>query len=303
MYDVMIIGSGPAGMAAAIYAARACLKTLLIEKQPMGGGQILNTADVDNYPGLPGVGGFELGQKLSEHVKSAGIAQVTADVVRIECQGGVKRVMTDAQEYEAKALIYAAGAGHRKLLVPGEEALAGAGVSYCATCDGAFFRGKTVAVVGGGDTALEDALFLARGCERVYLIHRRDAFRGAKTLQNRVEAAGNIVLRMETAVEEIRGGDRVQAVDLLHLKTGEKESLYVDGVFIAVGMTPHTELMKGQVELDAGGYVVAGENCRTNVTGVYAAGDVRTKALRQIVTAAADGANAVADIVMTQAHS
>lgn len=303
MYDVMIIGSGPAGMAAAIYAARACLKTLLIEKQPMGGGQILNTADVDNYPGLPGVGGFELGQKLSEHVKSAGIAQVTADVVRIECQGEVKRVMTDAQEYEAKALIYAAGAGHRKLLVPGEEALAGVGVSYCATCDGAFFRGKTVAVVGGGDTALEDALFLARGCERVYLIHRRDAFRGAKTLQNRVEAAGNIVLRMETAVEEIRGGDRVQAVDLLHLKTGEKESLYVDGVFIAVGMTPHTELMKGQVELDAGGYVIAGENCRTNVTGVYAAGDVRTKALRQIVTAAADGANAVADIVMTQAHS
>ena len=138
---------------------------------------------------------------------------MTADVVRIECQGEVKRVMTDAQEYEAKALIYAAGAGHRKLLVPGEEALAGAGVSYCATCDGAFFRGKTVAVVGGGDTALEDALFLARGCERVYLIHRRDAFRGAKTLQNRVEAAGNIVLRMETAVEEIRGGDRVQAVD------------------------------------------------------------------------------------------
>lgn len=297
MYDVIIIGSGPAGMAAAIYAARACLNVLLIEKQPMGGGQILNTEEVDNYPGLPGIGGFELGQKFAEHANLLGVRQVTEEVIRLDCQKDVKRVVTTNGEYEAKNLIYAAGAGHRELSVPGEETFAGRGVSYCATCDGAFFRGKTVAVVGGGDVALEDAFFLAKICQKVYLIHRRDEFRGAKTLQKRVEAAENIELVMETVVEEIYGEDSVSGVVISRKGKSGTKRLSIDGIFIAVGSVPHSGLLKEQVKTDDYGYVIAGENCRTNLDGVYAAGDVRSKALRQVVTAASDGANAVADIV------
>lgn len=296
MYDVIIIGGGPAGMTAAIYAARACLNALLIEKQPMGGGQILNTEEVDNYPGLPGIGGFELGQKFMEHAKLLGIRQTTEEVIRIDCQKDIKKVMTANGAYEAKNLIYAAGAGYRKLLVPGEEAFGGMGVSYCATCDGAFFRGKTVAVVGGGDVALEDALYLAKMCRKVYLIHRRDAFRGAKTLQNRVEEAENIELVMEAVVEEIEGEGSVSGVVISRKGKAEKERLFTDGVFIAVGSVPNSGLLKGQVKMDGSGYLIAGENCRTNLSGVYAVGDVRAKALRQVVTAAADGANAVADL-------
>lgn len=296
MYDVLIIGGGPAGLSAAVYAARACLDALLFEKQPMGGGQILNTAEVDNYLGFFGMDGFELGQKFTEHAGHFGIKPVTEEVLRIDCTGTVKKVVTAKQEYEAKAIIYAAGAGHKKLGIPGEEAFAGRGVSYCATCDGAFFRGKTTAVVGGGDVALEDALFLSNLCEKVYLIHRRDTFRGAKTLVERVLAAENIELVLDTVTEAIKGEDRVQALVCVSKKDGEKRSLAVDGVFIAVGMEPHTGLLDGQVKLDENGYVVAGEDCRTTADGVFAAGDVRTKKVRQIVTAVSDGAVAVAGI-------
>ena len=296
MYDVLIIGGGPAGLSAAVYAARACLDALLFEKQPMGGGQILNTAEVDNYLGFFGMDGFELSQKFTEHAGHFGMKPVTEEVLRIECTGSVKKVVTAKQEYEAKAIIYAAGAGHKNLGIPGEEAFAGRGVSYCATCDGAFFRGKTTAVVGGGDVALEDALFLSNLCEKVYLIHRRDTFRGAKTLVERVLAAENIELVLDTVTEAIRGEDRVQALVCVSKKGGEKRSLAVDGVFIAVGMEPHTGLLDGQVKLDENGYVVAGEDCRTSVDGVFAAGDVRTKKVRQIVTAVSDGAVAVAGI-------
>ena len=297
MYDVIIIGSGPAGMTAAIYAARACLDTLLLERQPMGGGQMLNTAEVDNYPAVSDIGGFELGEKIMEHVEKLGIRQVTEDVKSVECTGEVKKVVTDKGTYEAMNLIYAAGASHRTLGVEGEEKFRGRGVSYCATCDGAFFRGKAVAVIGGGDTALEDALFLSKGCEKVYLVHRRDTFRGAKTLQNRVMEAGNIEIVLEAEVEKITGGETVEAVEVLLKAKGEKKSLAVEGVFLAVGIMPQVELLKGQVEFDENGYVLAGEDCRTSAVGVYAAGDVRSKKLRQIITAAADGANAVADIV------
>lgn len=297
MYDVIIIGSGPAGMTAAIYAARACLDTLLLERQPMGGGQMLNTAEVDNYPAVSDIGGFELGQKFMEHVEKLGIRQVTEDVKSVECTGEVKKVVTDKGTYEAVNLIYAAGASHRTLGVEGEEKFRGRGVSYCATCDGAFFRGKAVAVIGGGDTALEDALFLSKGCEKVYLVHRRDTFRGAKTLQNRVMETGNIEIVLEAEVEKIIGGETVEAVEVLLKAKGEKKSLAVEGVFLAVGIMPQVELLKGQVEFDENGYVLAGEDCRTSAAGVYAAGDVRSKKLRQIITAAADGANAVADIV------
>lgn len=296
MYDVIIIGGGPAGLAAAVYASRACLNTLVIEKQPMGGGQILNTYEVDNYPGISGVSGFELGQKFMEHAEKLGIKPVTESVKELVCQGDTKKVITDKQEYEAKTLILATGAGHRKLNVPGEEEFTGMGVSYCATCDGAFFRGKTVAVVGGGDVALEDALFLARGCEKVYLIHRRDEFRGAKILQQKVKETANIEPVLDSVVEEIKGEGQVQKIVLLNKKTKEQTELPVSGVFIAVGIVPDSQLLEGQVTLDEGGYVVAGESCRTDTEGIYAAGDVRTKALRQVITAAADGANAIIDI-------
>lgn len=297
MYDVMIIGGGPAGMTAAIYAARACFNTILIEKQPMSGGQVLTTAEVDNYPGIPMISGFELGQKFSEHVSRLGILQVTADVISIDCTGPVKKAVTNQKVYEARCLIYAAGASHRMLGAAGEEEFRGRGVSYCATCDGAFFKGKTAAVVGGGDTALEDALFLANVCKKVYLIHRRDTFRGAKSLQKRVEAAENIVQVLESELKEIKGDDVVNEIVLFHNQTKERTSIAVDGVFLAVGITPQTKLLEGQVSLDENGYVIAGENCLTNVAGVYAVGDVRVKPLRQILTAAADGANAVADLL------
>lgn len=296
MYDVIIIGGGPAGLAAAVYAARACLHTLLLEKQPMGGGQILNTAEVDNYPGIPGANGFELGQKFADHAKRLGIEPRTEEVTAVDCLASVKKVITNKGTYEAANLIYAAGARHRTLGVPGEETFAGRGVSYCATCDGAFLRGKTAAVVGGGDVALEDALFLANICRNVFLIHRRDTFRGAKSLQNRVMATENIELILDTIVEEIHGETGVTELLIRNKKEDRTSRLAVDGIFIAVGILPYTDLLKGQVELDENGYIIADESCRTNVKGVYAAGDVRTKALRQIITAAADGANAVSAI-------
>lgn len=277
IYDVIIIGSGPAGLAAAIYGKRARLNTLVIEKQPMSGGQILNTYEVDNYPGLPGIGGFEMGQKFREHADKMEAEFVTADVQRIEMQDDRKKVVTDKGEYETKTIILATGANHRKLEVPGEEELCGMGVSYCATCDGAFFRNRTVAVVGGGDVALEDALFLSRACKKVYLIHRRDALRGAKVLQEQVEQKENIEIIWDTVVEEIKGKDQVEDLTLYNKKKDEKNVLPVDGIFIAVGIVPNTKELEGLVELDQGGYVVAGEDTKTSVPGIFAAGDVRTK--------------------------
>ena len=295
-YDVIIIGSGPAGLAAAIYGKRARLSTLVIEKQPMSGGQILNTDEVDNYPGLPGIGGFELGQKFMEHAKKMEAEFVTAEVKGISADGDVKKISTDKGDYEAKTVILATGADHRKLGVPGEQELGGMGVSYCATCDGAFFRKKITAVVGGGDVALEDAIFLARLCERVYVIHRRDEFRGAKSLQKRLMELPNVEILWDTVPEEICGAEKVETLELFNKKTGEKIDLVVDGVFVAVGITPNSEEFKGSVDMDPAGYIEAGEDGKTNVPGIFAAGDVRTKALRQVVTAVADGANCVASV-------
>ncbi len=296
MYDMIIIGSGPAGLAAAIYGQRAKLSTLVIEKQPMSGGQILNTYDVDNYPGLPGIGGFELGSKFRAHADALGAQVVTEDVTAVELSGKIKRVITKQKEYEARTMIVATGADHRKLGAPGEDELRGMGVSYCATCDGAFFRGKETAVAGGGDVALEDALFLARACSKVYLIHRRDEFRGAKVLQEKVFATENIEVIWDTVVERIEGEEQVEAIALKNKKSGESLRLPVSGVFVAVGIQPNSEIFRGKLEMDAGGYIKAGEDCRTSVDGVFAAGDVRTKQLRQIITAAADGANAVTSV-------
>lgn len=294
MYDIIIIGSGPAGLSAAIYAQRACLDTIVIEKNGISGGQVLNTWEVDNYPGFPGVTGFELSRQFREHANKLGARVVQDEVVQVELSGNVKKVVCEEETYEARCVILASGAHHRTLEVPGEEELRGAGVSYCATCDGAFFRGRTVAIVGGGDAALEDAIFLARMCEKVYIVHRRDKLRGAKRLQERLQALENIEFVWNSETVAIEGNAQVEALRLRQTQTGEERRLDVDGVFIAVGIAPESELYVDQLELDEQGYIRADESGQTSVPGVFAAGDVRTKALRQILTAASDGANCVA---------
>lgn len=292
MYDLIIIGSGPAGLSAAVYARRAGLKLLVLEKNPMSGGQVLNTYEVDNYLGLPGMDGFDMGTKFREHADKLDVEFREAAALSLEDRGGHKLVRTDQGELEAKTVILATGAVHALLGVPGEERLSGKGVSYCATCDGAFFRGRTVAVVGGGDVALEDAIYLARSCEKVYLVHRRDELRGAMVLQQELKALPNVEILYSHVVEEIMGEEAVEAVTLKDRKTEKSFRLPVAGVFVAVGIRPQTELVQGLAACDESGYVLAGEDCATDVRGLFAAGDVRRKPLRQIVTAVADGANA-----------
>ena len=296
IYDVIILGSGPAGLSAAIYAQRARLNTLVIEEKPLSGGQILDTYEVDNYPGLQGIGGFELGMKFREHADTLGVTFHTAQVQKVQAAGNLKEVVTEKETFQTKSVIVATGATHRKLGVQGEEERVGAGVSYCATCDGAFFKGKTVAVVGGGDVALEDALFLARGCEKVYLIHRRDEFRGAKVLQEQVQKTENITVLWNSEVKEIQGENKVEKI-LLHNNIEETDTtLEVQGIFIAVGIQPNNDAVKEVVAVDEQGYVKALEDTVTSEPGIFAAGDVRTKQLRQVITAAADGANAVTSV-------
>lgn len=293
IYDVIIIGSGPAGLSAAIYAQRARLKCLVIEKEVLSGGQIINTTDVDNYPGMPGVSGFELGMKFREHAEKLGTEFVNARVQRVEESYNYKKIITDTVEYLAKTVILATGAAHRKLQVPGEEELTGMGVSYCATCDGAFFKNRITAVVGGGDVALEDALFLSRICEKVYLIHRREEFRGARVLQEQVFERENIELLTNSQITEIQGEEQVESIVVHHNKEEKSQVLAVNGVFVAVGIVPNTEIFQDFIALDEQGYITAGEDGVTSAEGVFAAGDVRTKPLRQVVTAAADGANCI----------
>lgn len=296
IYDVIIVGSGPAGLAAAIYGQRAGLSSLVLEESYVSGGQVLNTYDVDNYPGLPGISGMELAEKFHEHAKSMGASFLTAAVTAIREEGDRKVVETAKGDLSARTVILATGAHHRLLGVSGEERLTGMGVSYCATCDGAFFRDKTVAVVGGGDVAVEDAIFLARGCKKVYVIHRRDQLRAAKILQEKLLSLDNVEMKWNCVAEEILGDSQVSGVKVRDVKTGEGSELAVNGVFIAVGILPNTGFLGDFVQLDEGGYIVAGEDMKTSVPGVFAAGDVRTKALRQIITAAADGANAITSV-------
>jgi len=295
-YDLIIIGSGPAGLAAAIYAQRAKLDTIIIEENFVSGGQVVTTYEVDNYPGLPGISGMDLGTTLRDHAEKMGAEFVRDKVLELKLDGEDKVVVAKKGEYHTKTVIVATGAKHRMLDVPGEKELAGMGVSYCATCDGAFFRGKTVAVVGGGDVAVEDAIFLARACEKVYVIHRRDELRAAKILQERLLALENVEMVWDTVVDEIKGENQVEAVSVTNRKTGEKKDLAVNGIFIAVGITPNSELVSGKLEMDAQGYIKAQEDGVTSVEGVYAAGDVRTKQLRQILTPASDGANCVTSV-------
>lgn len=292
-YDIVVIGAGPAGLAAGIYGRRAGLEVLILDASPLSGGQILSTYEIDNYPGLPGLSGPALSEKMRAHSDKLGVEFATGRVKSIIDHGSYKELVTRKVTFEARAVIVATGASNKRLGCQGEDELSGMGVSYCATCDGAFFKEKTVAVVGGGDVALEDALYLARGCAKVYLIHRRDAFRGAAVLQKQVKATANIEIIYDTVVDSINGSASVESLTLTNKNNENVTNIPVDGVFIAVGTVPNTTGIEGLPAIDEAGYIIAGEDGITSIDGIYAAGDVRTKQLRQVITAAADGANAV----------
>lgn len=295
MYDTLIIGSGPAGLSAAIYASRARLRFAVVEKEYMGTGQIAYTERVDNYPGYYGTDGFSLGEKFREHAEILGAVFIDGEAIGFQrYDNGWKVMLADESFLETRTVIYAAGAYPRTLDIAGEKEFSGRGVSYCALCDGAFFADKTVAVIGGGDTALEDALYLSNQAEKVYLIHRRSQFRANKTLQEKEFACKNIELVLDAVPVEIMGTENVTGIKIK--QNGAEKAINAEGVFVAVGTIPHTEAVKGTVSLDSGGYIIAGEDCKTSAKGFFAAGDVRTKKVRQVITAAADGANAVISV-------
>lgn len=294
IYDLAILGAGPAGICAAIYATRAKLNTIWLDKKFVQGGQIVDTYEVDNYPGLPGITGLDLGEAIAGHAEKLGMKPQREPVRSIETEHGIKVIRTKKNEYRARAVIIACGATHRHLGIPGEEELSGMGVSYCATCDAAFFQDRTVVVVGGGNVAVEDAILLSRTCKKVYLVHRRDELRAEKILQESLFACKNVELIWDSIPLSIEGTDKVEALKIRNKKTQEESFIETDGVFIAVGIVPGTEKFKDLVKLDEAGYIVAGEDGITSEPGIFAAGDIRTKNLRQVVTAVADGANAVA---------
>ena len=295
MYDIVIVGAGPAGLTAAIYACRAEKRTLVLEAKSYGG-QIINTPDIANYPVAPNISGFEFATALYNQAKDLGAEIKFEKVVGVE-DGEIKTVKTPKNTYEAKAVILATGAENRKLGLENEDKLVGRGVSYCATCDGNFFRKKTVAVAGGGNTAVEDALYLADLADTVYLIHRRDTFRADAALVSRLKAKENVKLVLNSNVTKLVAEARLQAVEVTDKTTGAVTTLPVQGLFVAVGQTPENENFKSLVELDAAGYAVAGETCRTKTPGVFVAGDNRTKDVRQLVTAASDGAVAATEAI------
>lgn len=295
MYDIIIIGAGPAGLTAAIYACRAEKSTLVLEAKSYGG-QIINTPDIANYPVAPGISGFEFATTLYNQAKDLGAQIVFEKAVAVE-DGETKTVRTPNNAYEGKAVILATGAENRKLGVEGEDKLVGRGISYCATCDGNFFRKKDVAVAGGGNTAVEDALYLADLANTVYLIHRRDSFRADAALVSKLKAKENVQFVLNSNVTKLVAEMRLQAVEVTDKLTGEVKTLPVQGLFVAVGQVPENENFKTLVELDAGGYAVAGENCRTKTPGIFVAGDNRTKDVRQLVTAASDGAVAATEAI------
>lgn len=296
IYDLAILGAGPAGICAAIYATRAKLNTIWLDKKFVQGGQIVDTYEVDNYPGLPGITGLDLGEAMAGHAAKLGMKPQRETVRSIEAEQGIKVIRTKKNEYRARAVIIACGATHRHLGIPGEEELSGMGVSYCATCDAAFFQDRTVVVVGGGNVAVEDAILLSRTCKKVYLVHRRDELRAEKILQESFFACKNVEIIWDSIPLSIEGTDKVEALKIQNKKTQEESFIETDGVFIAVGIVPGTEKFKDLVKLDEAGYIVAGEDGITSEPGIFAAGDIRTKNLRQVVTAVADGANAVASV-------
>jgi len=290
IYDTIIVGGGPAGYTAALYAARAGLKTLIIEKMSVGG-QMTLTHTIENYPGFPqGVDGFTLGMQMQEGAERYGAETKYTLVEGMELRGRIKTVKTTDGVFSARTVILATGANPRPLGVENEALLVGRGLGYCAHCDGMFYRGKTVVVVGGGNSAAADALLLSRICKKVILVHRRDTLRATKIYHEPLMQAENVEFCWDSTVQQVLHDDLVTGVELYNLKTGQVPTHACDGVFVSVGRVPATELVKGQLELDAGGYIVADETTKTSLPGVFAAGDVRTKQLRQVVTAVADGA-------------
>lgn len=289
MYDIAIVGAGTAGLSAAIYGVRAGKSVLVFEALTYGG-QIVNTPEVENYPGIRQISGFEFATGLYEQATGLGAEVVYERVIQIEDHGDFKTVITEENSYDAKSVILATGAKNRPLGLERETELIGAGVSYCATCDGAFFRGKDVAVAGGGNTALEDAAFLSGYCRTVYLIHRRDEFRGDKKSVEKLRTKDNVIFVLDSRVIRLNGENRLESILVENVKTKETKTIAVEGLFVAVGQIPDNSAFAGLVETDQAGYVRAMEDCETNVPGIFTAGDCRTKKVRQLATAAADGA-------------
>jgi thioredoxin reductase (NADPH) len=292
MYDVIVIGGGPAGLTAGLYCARARLKVLLLEKLAPGG-QVLTTDRVENYPGFPeGISGFDLVDRMKSQAERFGLPIQSEEVLRLELAGDRKRVFLRKEELEARSLILACGATWRKLGVEGESLLSGKGVSYCATCDGPFFRDQEVAVIGGGDTAIEEGIFLTRFARRIYVIHRRDRLRATRLLQERAMAEPKIEFIWDSVPVRILGRDGVEGIELRNVKTGQVTQKPVQGVFVFIGTIPNNELVRGQIDLDEEGFVKTDQDMAASVPGVFAAGDVRSKLFRQIATAVGEGAAA-----------
>ena len=291
VYDMVVIGGGPAGFAAALYAARGGLDTVVIERMAVGG-QMTQTGDIDNYPGFDeGIDGFTLGMKMQSGAERFGAKTVDAEVVSLELSGSIKKIITTEDEFLSRTVVIATGADPRKLDMAGEAALTGKGVHYCAHCDGRFYKEKTVAVIGGGNTAAEDALYLARIAKKVYLVHRRDTLRATRIYCEALEKAEKIELIYNSKLAALLTSEgRLAKIELANTADMQKSALAVDGIFVSIGRIPASDLVKGQLALDEGGYILADETTRTAIAGVYAVGDVRTKALRQIVTAVSDGA-------------
>lgn len=287
MYDIIIIGAGPAGLTSAIYALRAN-KSVLVFESNMVGGQIVNTLDIENYPSNPHISGFDFSNNLKKQAEELGVEIKFEKVDSIE-DGNVKKVKTNVSEYSAKSIIIASGLENRKLNFPNENELVGKGISFCATCDGNFFRGKTVAVVGGGNTALEDTLYLSNIVEKVYLIHRREEFRGDEKTLNLIKEKSNVEFVLNSNVSKINGTDRLESIDVTN-NNGETKNISISGLFIAIGQKPNTDYLNGLINMDSSGFIISNESCETNIDGIFVAGDIRVKNIRQLVTATSDGA-------------
>ena len=292
LYDMIVVGGGPGGYTAALYGARSGLKTLVLEKLSAGG-QMALTSQIDNYPGFPeGIDGFELGERMQAGAERFGAETELAEVYSLDLQADPKALETSEGTFYARTVVFATGASPRELGVPEEWALVGRGVNYCAHCDGMFYKGKTVLVVGGGNSAVADALHLSRIAKQVILVHRRDSLRATKVYHEQLRQTENVEFRWNSQVVELLHGEKVNGAVLRDVNTGEETRLDCDGIFVSIGRKPATDLVKGQLALDEQGYIIAGETTETTVPGVFAVGDVRTKVLRQIVTAVSDGAMA-----------
>ncbi len=291
MYDIAVIGAGPAGLCAAIYAKRAGNSVIVFDHY-LPGGQVMNTPEIENYPGFSLIDGVMLASKFAEHAAAVGIYPENERVISVkyDAKSGIKTILLNDRTVECRAVIAASGTRRRQLEVEGEAHLLGKGVSYCASCDGNFYKDKRIAVVGGGNTAVEDAIYLSRLCERVYLIHRRDTFRASKILSDRLAFIDNIEILYDTVVDKINGNDKVESLTTRGTKSGEVSTLNVSGVFIAVGLIPEVEYLPPEIGRAQDGSVITTEDCMTSVAGIFAAGDIRDKQLRQIVTAVSDGA-------------